>query len=282
MNHHDVRAQSRPHVPVTTGSAGFRTLDTSTSLITHARFPANTVIEPHTHDRPIFAVMLSGGFQSAIANRRLECSPASFWTEPAGDVHANYIGRTGARVIIVQPDPALSEVVAPFARLLEIVNFARDPVIAADAQRIASEVDHPDEFTTLSIDALTVGMFTSAARSVVRRRSSAPPPRWLSRTRDLLHDQFRERLSLADVASLAGVHPSHLAREFRAHYGVSVGEYVRRVRCEWAAARLLATNESISEIAASAGYSDQSHFTRQCVRFLGVGPARYRRTRGGA
>ena len=281
MNHHDVRAQSRLHVPVTTGSAGFRTLDTHTSLVTHARFPANAVIEPHTHDRPIFAVMLSGGFQSAIANRRLECSPASFWTEPAGDVHTNYIGRTGARVIIVQPDPALSDVVAPFSQLLEIVNFARDPVIAADAQRIASEVDHPDEYTTLSIDALTVGMFTTAVRSVVRRRSSAPQPRWLSRTRELLHDQFRERLSLADLAALAGVHPSHLAREFRAHYGVSVGEYVRRVRCEWAAARLLATNDSISEIAASAGYSDQSHFTRQCVRFLSVGPAKYRRTRGG-
>lgn len=279
MNQHDVRAQSRPHVPVTTGSAGFRTLDTRTSLVTHARFPANTVIEPHTHDRPIFAVMLSGGFQSAIANRRLECSPTAFWTEPAGDVHANFIGRTGARVIIVQPDPTLSELMSPFAPLLEIVNFARDPVIAADAQRIASEVDHPDEFTTLSIDALAVGMFSIAVRSVVRRRSAAPPPRWLSRTRELLHDQFRERLSLADLAALAGVHPSHLAREFRAHYGLSVGEYVRRVRCEWAAARLLATNESISEIAASAGYSDQSHFTRQCVRFLGVGPARYRRTR---
>lgn len=105
-------------------------------------------------------------------------------------------------------------------------------------------------------------------------------PRWLARTRDLLHDQFRERHTLAELAAQAGVHASHLAREFRVHYGVSVGEYVRRVRCEWAATQLLSTTDSISEIAASAGYSDQSHFTRQCVRFLGVGPARYRRTRG--
>jgi AraC-like DNA-binding protein len=202
------------------------------------------------------------------------------WTEPAGEIHANYIGRSGARVVIVQPDPSLTELLSPFARLLEAVNFGRDALFANDARRIADEVDHPDELTPVAIDALVVGMFATALRSTVVRRGSGAPPRWLSRTRELLHEQFRQRLSLADLASQAGVHPSHLAREFRAHYGVAVGEYVRRIRCEWAAARLLTTSDSISEIAASAGYSDQSHFTRHCVRFLGVGPARYRRTRG--
>ena len=270
---------SRPHVPVTTGSAAFRTVDTGSSLITRARFPAGTVIEPHTHDRPIFAVMVSGGFQSVIANRRLECAPMSLWTEPAGEVHANYIGRTGATVIITQPDPLLHDLFAPFARLLEEVQFGRDPVVGGDARRIADEMEHPDELTPLAIDAFVVGMFTTAARSVIVRRRNGGPARWLSRTRELIHDECRERHTLADLAARAGVHPSHLAREFRAHYGLSVGEYVRRVRCEWAAARLLTTNDSISEIAASAGYSDQSHFTRQCVRFLGVGPARYRRSR---
>jgi AraC family transcriptional regulator len=270
------------HVPVTTGSAEFRTLDTGSSIVTDARFPADSVIAPHTHDRPIFGVMLSGGFQSAIANRRLDCAIASLWTEPAGDVHANYIGHDGARVMIVQPDPSLTDLLAPFAPLLQAVNFARDPVIAGDARRIAAEIDDADELTPVAVDALVVGMFATAMRRAVVRPNASAPPRWLTRTRDLLHDQFRERHTLTELASLAGVHPSHLAREFRVHYGVPVGEYVRRVRCEWAATRLVATNDSISEIAASAGYSDQSHFTRQCVRFLGVGPARYRRERGAA
>jgi AraC family transcriptional regulator len=280
LNHRDVSRRAGRHVPVTTGSAAFRTLDTGSSLVTDARFPANSVIEPHTHDRPIFAVMLAGGFQSAIANRRLECVPASLWTEPAGETHANYIGRDGARVMIVQPDPSLTSLLAPFAPLLEAVNFARDPVTAGDARRVAAEIDDADEMTPLAIDGLVVGMFATAMRRTIVRQRSAMAPRWLARTRDLLHDQFRERHTLAELAAQAGVHASHLAREFRVHYGVSVGEYVRRVRCEWAATQLLSTTDSISEIAASAGYSDQSHFTRQCVRFLGVGPARYRRTRG--
>lgn len=271
----------RPNVPVTTGSAGFRTLDTGSSVITHARFPADTVIAPHTHDRPIFAVMLSGGFQSAIARRRLECAPATIWTEPAGEVHANFIGRTGARVIVVQPDPTLTDLFAPFTSLLEAVTHGRAPMAAGDARRIANEIDDPDALTPIAVDALVLGMLTTAVRSMAARRGLGAPPRWLARVRDALHDRFRESIGLGELAAAAGVHPSHLAREFRAHYGVSVGDYVRRVRCEWAAERLLSSGDSISEIAASAGYSDQSHFTRQCVRFLGVGPGRYRRTRRG-
>jgi AraC family transcriptional regulator len=278
LNARDVRRR-HTHVPVTIGSGSFRTVDTGCSIVTHARFPANSVIEAHTHDRPIFAVMLAGGFRSHIAHRRLECAPATLWTEPAGEVHANYIGRSGARVIVVQPDPGLADTFGPFASLLEAVRHARQPLVANDAGRIAAEVENPDALTPMAIDAFVFAMLATAARSTTRRRASSPPS-WLSRVREMLHEQFREPLALGELASIAGVHPSHLAREFRAHHGVSIGEYVRRVRCEWAVGRLLSTTESISEIAASAGYSDQSHFTRQCVRFVGVGPGEYRRTRG--
>jgi AraC family transcriptional regulator len=282
LNARDVRAHAtrrQTPVPVTTGSASFRTIDTGSSVVTHARFPANSVIAPHTHDRPIFAVMLSGGFQSDIAHRRLECTRATLWTEPAGEMHANFIGRGGAHVIVVQPDPALAEAFAPFASLLENVRYARQQLVASDATRIASEIEDPDALTPMAIDAFIFSMLTTASRSTATRRRSAPPP-WLTRVNDLLHEHFRERIALAELAAVAGVHPSHLAREFRAHHGESIGDHVRRLRCEWAAARLLTTTESISEIAASAGYSDQSHFTRHCVRLFGIGPGRYRRTRG--
>ena len=128
--------------------------------------------------------------------------------------------------------------------------------------------------------------FFSGFPAITRSRSGHdnvrgdPSLTLVSRVRDLLHEHFREPLSLAELAVVAGVHPSHLAREFRAHHGMAIGEYVRRLRCDWAVARLLATTESISEVATGAGYSDQSHFTRQCVRFFGVGPGQYRRTHG--
>jgi AraC-like DNA-binding protein len=56
-----------------------------------------------------------------------------------------------------------------------------------------------------------------------------------------------------------------------------MGDYVRTLRAEWAAARLTRTGLSLAEIAADAGYSDQSHMTRELRRRLGVRPGEYRR-----
>ena len=79
-----------------------------------------------------------------------------------------------------------------------------------------------------------------------------------------------------ELAQTVGVHPTYLARAFRAQYGLSVGEYGRRLRLAWAAAELARGDTPLAEIAASAGFADQSHFTRVFKTHLGSTPARYR------
>jgi AraC-like DNA-binding protein len=75
----------------------------------------------------------------------------------------------------------------------------------------------------------------------------------------------------------AGVHPVHLTRVFRLHYGTPVGAYVRGLRLDWAAGRLTASGQCIAEIALQAGFYDQSHFTRAFKRRFGLTPRAYRR-----
>jgi AraC family transcriptional regulator len=57
---------------------------------------------------------------------------------------------------------------------------------------------------------------------------------------------------------------------------VSVGEYLRRLRLDWAASQLAATETPLALLAAEAGFADQSHFTRAFKRHAGLTPARYR------
>jgi AraC-like DNA-binding protein len=97
-------------------------------------------------------------------------------------------------------------------------------------------------------------------------------PRWLDQAVDLA----KSGRTLAEIASRLAKHPSHVAREFRRHEGVSVGEYARRCRLELASIRLRTTTESIAELAVSAGFCDQSHFTNAFHRLFGVTPAKYR------
>jgi AraC family transcriptional regulator len=105
------------------------------------------------------------------------------------------------------------------------------------------------------------------------------PPRWLLRVRDLIHARFREPIRIADVASEADVHPGHLARAFRQHFRMTLGSYVRTLRLEWVAARLLESEQSLAGIALAAGFADQSHLTRAFKQYSGLTPQAYRRIR---
>ena len=263
-------------VPVTLGSPWFRVVDTAACRVTEARFSAGDILHAHSHDRPIMAVMLSGSFDTAIMGRRFACPPDHAWMEPCEERHANYIGRHGARVLVFQPDPAhapLSDTVLP---LLEDVAHVHDPTVSLDARRVLREMDEADALSRLAIDALMLTMLVQVSRTH-RKLASPRAPVWLSRVREKLHDEFRSPPALSEVAAVAGVTPTHVCHAFKSHLGVPIGEYVRRVRITWAAEQLRMTDQPLSAIAMAAGYSDQSHFTRESRRLLGFRPAEYRR-----
>jgi AraC family transcriptional regulator len=270
--------QRQRHVPVTMGSPRFRTLEATGCTVTEAWFPPNADLPPHTHDRPIFGVMLNGAFDSEIANRTLDCPPGSMWVEPLGERHSNRIGRTGARVLVLQPAPASFEA---FTGFLDSVQHARNAAIARDASRIALELDAPDDLAPLIVDGLVQAMLATAARHEERRHHHSRAPRWLLLAQELVHARFRDRVSLLAIARAVGISPSHLAREFHAHFGATVGEYMRQLRVEWVADQLMRTSMSLSELGLVAGFSDQSHLTREFRRRLGVTPAEWKRRRYG-
>src|SRR5262249_59202959 len=89
-----------------------------------------------------------------------------------------------------------------------------------------------------------------------------PPPRWLARVRDILHEGFARSPTLGELAERAGMHPVHVATAFRQHYGCTVGAYLRRRRVECACRQLTTSAAPLAEIALTAGFADQSHFSR--------------------
>ena len=108
-------------------------------------------------------------------------------------------------------------------------------------------------------------------------RDCSTPPRWLTQAQELIHQHFAEKLSLRVIAEVVQIHPSHLARTFRKYHGCSIGEYVRRLRIEYAAQEVLKSASSLSDISLAAGFSDQSHFTHEFKRHLRTTPAEYKK-----
>lgn len=269
------------HVPVTMGSPRFRVADTGACSVVDAWFPPNAVLEPHTHPRAIFAVMLAGSFANQIAGREYDCTAASFWTEPLGEKHANRGGSRGAHVFVVQPDPCRADVFAPFASFVDSVRYGRLGTVAVDARRVLAEIGSHDRLAPVAIDSLVLSMLVTAARLTSDVAHHARAPRWVQQAREYVHEHYRRGFRVGELASLVGVEPSRLAHVFRRYYGCSVGEYARAQRLSWALEQLEETDTPIAKVAVSAGYCDQSHLTREVKRALGLGAARYRVSRRG-
>lgn len=112
-----------------------------------------------------------------------------------------------------------------------------------------------------------------------------PPARlsstWIDRAKDYVRASLDASPSLGAIAAELGLHPSHVAREFRRQTGTTVGTWARRVRCAEAARLLTETDERLVTIASRCGFADQSHMGRAVRAFLGVTPQEYRlATRG--
>lgn len=114
---------------------------------------------------------------------------------------------------------------------------------------------------------------------MARQSPDRQSPRWLERARESVHQRFRQKFRLEDLARDAGVHPVHLAAAFRKHYRASVGDYIRRLRVECAARELERPGVALADIAARAGFADQPHLTRVFKQYLGLTPGEYRAQR---
>ena len=143
------------------------------------------------------------------------------------------------------------------------------------AWRLYTEFLKPAAGRGLKIEAIIFQLLALAVRSR-RENRSGHPSLWLRRVREVIDGHYLSDYSLAELASLAGVHRVHLVREFRRHYGTTIGERTRKLRMDYAFQLLGQTKLPLREIAAACRFADQSHFTKQFKKLSGLTPAECR------
>ena len=144
------------------------------------------------------------------------------------------------------------------------------------AARMYREFAERDGFSALVLESISTELLIAASRQHARKAERRPPP-WLQTVKEFLHESFSEPPGLDELAAAAGVHPTHLTRAFRQFEHCTVGDYVRKVRVEYARQRMLSSGEPLVEIALAAGFADQTHFTRSFKRLTGMTPSEFRR-----
>ena len=180
--------------------------------------------------------------------------------------------------------------------------FSFDNALLEKASQELSEMDSLPEFTDVVIQdklatttlarlcQVVVGqtsrleLDTALSRAVVTlvtrhsEFSSTVPdtaePVAVKRAREYLHDNLSDKVSLEELAVVAGLSRYHLLRVFKKSVGLSPHQYHTQLRVEFAK-QLLRNGSSFADVATASGFSDQSHFTNTFRKYTGATPGMY-------
>jgi AraC family transcriptional regulator len=237
----------------------------------------NALKQPyHSHNFASFSFVCSGRYQERFGRTTHDRHASTVVFHPPGESHSVAF-ETNVQILSVKISfeklSAIREQIPAFTS----PESCRTDTIAELGTRVYRELNRTDTASEIAIEGLILEIIAGGAR--LRAKHEREFPVWLREAKDYVHDNFSDTLSLDDLAAVAGVHPGHLARVFREKVGCTIGEYVRRLRIESSKQAVLESHLPLSQIAASAGFYDQSHFNRVFKSTFGVTPTAYRRKR---
>jgi AraC family transcriptional regulator len=243
--------------------------------LTEIAYTPGCHVPKHSHELAQFCFVRQGTFSEVYERKSREGMPMTVIARPSGETHSHYFHNAGARCFVIEIGRDCMRRVREYSSILDNSAQFQSGVLAWLATRLYNEFHREDSACSLAIEGLTLEMLSEASRRPAKM-SETKAPRWLVHARDFLQAHFPEPATLAGVANSAGVHPTHLARVFRQFYGCTIGEYVRRLRIEFACREISLTDAPLTQIAMTAGFYDQGHFSRTFKRIVGLTPSEYR------
>ena len=130
----------------------------------------------------------------------------------------------------------------------------------------------------LAIVASLFELPVSPVAEPVARRPACALPKWrLKRVVEYVDAHISEQITLAALASVAGMSRMYFASQFRVATGLRPHDYVLHKRIERAQHLLVTTSDPLVEIALGVGFQTQAHFTTIFKKISGNTPLRWRR-----
>ncbi|UXI67922.1 AraC family transcriptional regulator [Tahibacter amnicola] len=217
----------------------------SQGLSYETRHRAGDALSTHRHATAYAALTLAGCYLERSADGPVACAPGTMIVHPAFHAHGNRFGHLGARVINIP------------------VSATVNTLTVCQAHHLGEALDVFRNAPALLDELLR------AARPHQRHALAD----W--------HAPFLEALRAGDepvgtIATRLGVSAAHASRSIQAAYGMSPQLLRREYRWRSALA-MLPTTRSLADIAALAGFADQSHLTRVTRSISGASPAALRR-----
>jgi AraC family transcriptional regulator len=242
-----------------------------------SRYEAQTIMPSHCHEDPSLNLVIEGAFEERIVGTERRYAEGHITFRPADTMHSQRFGCRGVRQIMISPRSDWLAYLEDGQLRLTEAPHARSAAFQQLARRLLAELSDSDAFSGLACEGILLEVVAAFGRHNIGPVGRGTPPAWLQAARDFIRENAFVPLSMQCLASAAGRHEIHVAREFRRFFGSSIGAYQRRLRVEEAARLLQRRGNDISEIAHACGFASHAHLCRLFKAYHGLTPSEYRR-----
>ncbi len=216
--------------------------------------------------------------------------PGEIWTIPAERKYASHARGQNIEYAVLRLRPDAGDLVrgAPRGRQ-DIAPAAgvRDDFLHHAVRALLAAMKSRDDVSAMFAESLSQSIALHLLRSFApggpvldQRREHRPVLD--ARTNRLLRDhiaaRLTERITLAELATLAALTTHQFLPAFRQAFGTTPAQYIIRQRLRRAQHHLVSTRRDITTIALDCGFSSHSHLTACFARHVGCAPREYRRS----
>jgi AraC-like DNA-binding protein len=239
---------------------------------------ADFAFPAHSHDHVCIGLVRSGEHDCRYGLRRHTVAQGDLMLVNPGEVHdGRPSGWCGRRYTMLEVEPDAFRAICRDALATEWIEFGHavvhDPRAGAALSAWVAALGGNDPLAERDASATVFG-------SLVARSDRGPQPGarndLAGRVVRRMREDYAEADGIGEIAAETGVSRYALIRAFKRTFGLSPEDVRRQLRVERARV-LLAGPYPLVDIAAAAGFADQSHMTRELRRLLGISPAAYRR-----
>jgi AraC-like DNA-binding protein len=138
---------------------------------------------------------------------------------------------------------------------------------------LASQVENCYFITDMfdSIKNFVVKMFAS----VNKMAPSGVSIEYTNKAIAYLNENFYKDISVQDIADKVGVSRYHLSRIFKENTGITLIDYLNKLRFSKAEVFLKSTDMNINEVAKAVGFNNISYFNRKFKQMFGMTPSQF-------
>lgn len=162
-----------------------------------------------------------------------------------------------------------------------IVSTAR-PMSAEQHQVVASLVQPPVSksaqslwYQSKALELMAHFLFTPKHPELFCMRQKRVARDRVARTKELLARNLAQPLTLEMLGREVGCSPFYLSRSFSREVGLTIPQYLRKLRMERAAELLRSGRYNVTEAATEVGYASLSHFSKAFCETIGCCPVLY-------